>query len=178
MRDYAHIAKVSVACQGDDCVSTAISGSELEQPGRLRTTDRRVWQAPRPAAAAGGPVPASAGAERGQPVVISSAKRLTPLGSRSVTPVLPPELAGSGLTVWGVYRICVDAGGQVERVDVVQSAMPGGLDGAWVAKIEKWQYQPFVLNGRPLPFCYVQRLQVQSPGDDVADESRILDASA
>jgi hypothetical protein len=152
------VAKVSVACDSAECVTTAVSGSPLPQPQRLKSDDQRVWHATdmadsSPAAAA--PTPAST-----EPVVIKAGKRLTPLGNPDVTPVLPPELKQSGFLVWGLFKVCVAATGQVQRVDVVRSALPGGFDRSWIAKIEKWRYDAYQVSGRPVPFCFPLRLQV------------------
>ena len=150
------MAKVEVQCDREECTAMALSGTEMEQPRRLQTTDGRTWRA-------GAPVPGPAvPAVPLESVTVKTGKRLTALGPRSLTPTLPPELDRSGLTVWGLYKICVNAGGEVEQVEVVQSALPGGLDGSWVHKIEQWRYQPYEVNGRPVPFCYPQRLQFQS----------------
>jgi hypothetical protein len=152
------IAKVDVTCDNDSCVTTAVSGSPLPQPERLKTQDQRVWRAPE-----GGPTAlAPSGAASPQPIVTKTGKRRTKLGDPNVTPVLPPELQKKGFSVWGLYKVCVTPTGQVAQVEVVHSAMPGGLDGAWIAKVEKWQYDAYEVGGRPVPSCFPVRLQVSA----------------
>ena len=66
------------------------------------------------------------------------------------------------MTVWGLYKVCVTNAGDVRSVQVINSALPGGLDGFWISKIEHWKYQPYAVSGRPVPFCYPARIEVRS----------------
>jgi hypothetical protein len=43
---------------------------------------------------------------------------------------------------------------------VLKTALPGGFDGVWIAKIEQWEYQPYKIDERPVPFCSPVRIQV------------------
>jgi Gram-negative bacterial TonB protein C-terminal len=64
--------------------------------------------------------------------------------------------------VWGLYKVCVNTDGNVDVVSVIQSALPGGLDAHWIAKIETWKYDPFHVDGQPVPFCHPARVEVRS----------------
>jgi protein TonB len=77
------------------------------------------------------------------------------------TPTLPPQLNRAGMVVWGLYKICVSIGGQVTDVKVVKPA-DALVDGPWIQKIKTWQYRPYSINGRPVPYCYPMRLEVRS----------------
>jgi protein TonB len=77
------------------------------------------------------------------------------------TPTLPPQLNRAGMVVWGLYKICVSVAGQVTDVKTVKPA-DALVDGAWIAKIRTWQYRPYSINGRPVPYCYPMRLEVRS----------------
>jgi protein TonB len=79
------------------------------------------------------------------------------------TPSLPPQLNRAGMVVWGLYKICVSVSGQVTDVKVIKPADPL-VEGAWIAKIRTWQYRPYSINGRPVPYCYPMRLEVRSSG--------------
>jgi protein TonB len=76
-------------------------------------------------------------------------------------PTLPPALNKDGMIVKGLFRICVDREGRVFRVEVVKSA-DRLVDQAWVEKLRTWQYRPYLIDGRPVPFCYPLHLAVQA----------------
>jgi protein TonB len=76
-------------------------------------------------------------------------------------PSLPPALNRSGMRVWGLFKICVSAAGAVSNVSILKSA-DKLVDNEWMAKIRTWQYRPYSINGRPVPFCHPMRLEVQS----------------
>jgi hypothetical protein len=151
------MAAIKVTCDGSACLSSLLEGHDLMQPRRLQTSDGKLWLAPNLAA----PAPPGPPAPSDGPVTIKSGKRLTELGQPAVTPSLPTPLNRGGVTVWGMYRVCVSAAGEVTSVRVDRSALPGGLDAEWIAKMERWRYQPYEVNGRPVPFCSPVRLQVQ-----------------
>jgi periplasmic protein TonB len=79
------------------------------------------------------------------------------------SPTLPPQLNRAGMVVWGLYRICVSVAGQVTEVRSLKPADPL-VEHDWVAKIRTWQYRPYSINGRPVPYCYPMRLEVRSSG--------------
>jgi hypothetical protein len=65
------------------------------------------------------------------------------------------------MVVWGLYKICVSVAGQVTEVKVVKPA-DALVEGPWIQKIKTWQYRPYSINGRPVPYCYPMRLEVRS----------------
>jgi protein TonB len=77
------------------------------------------------------------------------------------TPTLPPQLNRAGMVVWGLYKICVSVAGQVTDVKTIKPA-DALVDGPWISKIRTWQYRPYSINGRPVPYCYPMRLEVRS----------------
>jgi len=76
-------------------------------------------------------------------------------------PSLPAQLNRAGMVVWGLFKICVSIDGRVTDVKVVKSA-DALVDGSWIEKIRTWQYRPYSINGRPVPYCYPMRLEVRS----------------
>jgi hypothetical protein len=77
------------------------------------------------------------------------------------TPTLPAQLNRAGMVVWGLYKICVSVAGTVTDVKVVKPA-DALVDAPWIQKIKTWQYRPYSINGRPVPYCYPMRLEVRS----------------
>jgi hypothetical protein len=152
------LAWLEVDCSGNDCHATAISERTLPQPQRLKTNSETSWGSPQPSPTRPDPEPAVAG----KPVNLKTGKRLTDLSNARDRPSLPPELNQQGVSVWGLYKVCVDGSGEVTSVQVIRSALPGGFDGSWVANIENWKYAPYQLDGRPVPFCSPVRLQVSA----------------
>jgi protein TonB len=74
---------------------------------------------------------------------------------------LPAALARAGMTLWAMLKVCVRADGQVGEVTVIRSADPI-LDPVIVAVIKTWRYQPFSVNGRPVPFCTNVRYEIST----------------
>jgi TonB family protein len=75
-------------------------------------------------------------------------------------PRLPPSLNRKGFTVWGLYKVCVDADGAVTWVTTMKSAHSPTLDASWKTAIRTWRYQPHQVDGKPRAFCVPLRLQV------------------
>jgi hypothetical protein len=92
---------------------------------------------------------------------VGAAHRLTDLNDSRYRPSLPPSINRPGMTVWGVFRICVSANGHVEGVTLVKSADPL-VNNDWMAKIRTWEYRPYSVDGRPVPFCHPARIVVKS----------------
>ena len=74
---------------------------------------------------------------------------------------MPAALNRAGMTVWGMFKICVTAPGTVQDVKVIKTADPLA-DNDWMAKMRTWPYKPYSVNGRPVPFCYPVRLTVSA----------------
>jgi outer membrane biosynthesis protein TonB len=95
------------------------------------------------------------------PPSIGSGQRLTDLSDPRYRPTLPPSLNRSGMTVWGIYRICVSAAGKVKDVKVIKSA-DQLVDNSWCEIIHRWEYRPYSIDGRAVPFCHAARIEVRS----------------
>jgi outer membrane biosynthesis protein TonB len=76
-------------------------------------------------------------------------------------PRLPPELNFAGSVVWGLFKLCVNADGQVASVAVLKSAHHL-VDDPWVAVLRTLQHKPYSIGGRAVPYCYPMRLEVRS----------------
>jgi len=75
---------------------------------------------------------------------------------------VPEELTdrmGAGEKISPVVRICVTERGSVESVVVVKGSIPM-IDQQVPSVLGRWRYQPYVVNGRPQPFCYVTRYSI------------------
>jgi protein TonB len=96
------------------------------------------------------------------PPAVGSGQRISDIvNDPRYRPTLPPALNRSGMRVWGLFKICVSAQGAVTNVQVLKSA-DKLVDNDWIAKMKTWQYRPYSINGRPVPFCHPMRLEVQA----------------
>ena len=96
------------------------------------------------------------------------------IGSRQRTsaidedPYRPPLPAGidlsPGHSYWGLYKVCVSDEGAVTAVTTTKEPEPPIVDADWVATIRKWQYRPYNINYRPVPFCTISRIQASGEG--------------
>jgi len=94
------------------------------------------------------------------PPAVGVGQRLTDINDPRYRPSLPPQLNRAGMIVWGLYRICVAADGRVENVKVLKSA-DQLVDDSWVALIQSWEYRPYSVQGRPVPFCHAMRIEAR-----------------
>ena len=112
---------------------------------------------------AGGTVGGVVGSTGQGPVMlapnIGSGQNLTDMHDPRYTPSLPPQLNRAGMSLWGLFKICVSAQGAVTSVNVMKPADPL-VDNDWMAKMKLWKYKPYSVNGRPVPFCTPVRVQV------------------
>jgi periplasmic protein TonB len=90
---------------------------------------------------------------------VGASYRLTDLEDPRYRPSLPSAINRPGMSVWGVFRICVAADGHVTEVTVIKSA-DALVDNDWVAKMKTWRYRPYSVDGRPVPFCHPARIVV------------------
>jgi outer membrane biosynthesis protein TonB len=134
---YHRVVAIALACPGTACASTAAS------------------VAPDPAA--------RSSSSESLPQALGSGQRLSDaVNDTRYKPTLPPGLRQSGTVAEGLYKICVDTGGRVSSVEVVESAS-AMIDPRWMATMRTWQYRPFSIGGRPVPFCHPQRLRMRVP---------------
>jgi hypothetical protein len=94
------------------------------------------------------------------PPSIGSGQRITDINDPRFRPSLPGPLNRAGVMLWGLFRICVGADGDVTNVKVLKTAEPT-VDGEWARVIQTWQYRPYSIDGRPTPFCHTMRLEVR-----------------
>jgi hypothetical protein len=67
----------------------------------------------------------------------------------------------AGTRVFALVKVCADREGAVEQVRIVKGINPTS-DAEIVAKVKTWRYQPYVPNDRPVPFCFMTRLDFGS----------------
>jgi protein TonB len=114
---------------------------------------------------AGGVVGGTVGSEGTGPVMLApnvgTGQRISDINDPRFRPSLPPALNRAGMVQWGLFKVCVSAQGKVSSVTVMRAADPLVNDD-WIAKIKSWEYRPYSVNGRPVPFCSPVRVQVQA----------------
>jgi hypothetical protein len=93
------------------------------------------------------------------PPNVGQGYRLTDINDPRYRPNLPPALRRAGMMVWGMFRICVSIEGHVSDVRVLKSA-DALVDDDWTATIRRWEYRPYSLDGRTIPFCHAARITV------------------
>jgi hypothetical protein len=161
------VEQVQMECEGEKCSRDVLSSTWMDQPRRLKTTDDVQWvdssnpdlSAFTPVRPDMQPVEPPAGAEK---KVIGIGRRLSDINKPAHKPTLPKEINRAGVVVWGLYKICVAVDGNVQAVSVVRSALPGGMDAHWIARIETWKYASYSVDGKPVPFCHPARIEVRS----------------
>ena len=155
--------QVEMACDEQQCTREVLSSTRLEQPRRLKPTDDKRWADPAHASIGAEVIlpPAPQAPDAGPKTIVTGA-RLSDINAPAHKPTLPKEINRAGIVVWGLYRICVNTEGNVHAVSVIKNALPGGMDGHWIARMETWKYAPYQVDGRPVPFCHPARIEVRS----------------
>jgi hypothetical protein len=92
--------------------------------------------------------------------------RLSDIQKAPHRPTLPPHLNRAGMVLWGLYKLCLGANGQVTKVTTMKRADDDGLDIAWAQVMRTWLHKPYLVDGVPTPVCYVRRLEVRAESDD------------
>jgi TonB family protein len=95
------------------------------------------------------------------PPSIGTGQRLSDINDPQYSPRLPPALNRSGMIVWGMFRICVTTDGRVSDVRIVKSA-DALVDDGWMQTIRRWQYRPYSIEGRAVPFCHAMRIEARA----------------
>jgi hypothetical protein len=74
--------------------------------------------------------------------------------------VTVPEICVSeGETYSSIVSICVDESGFVSDVTILQPSIRF-IDDQLPVVIRRWRYEPYLVDGRPTPFCYPLRYTV------------------
>ena len=76
-------------------------------------------------------------------------------------PQLPPGVRHAGMSVSALLRVCVDRDGRVVDVKVLRGD-DQSVNDAFVSAVRTWRYQPFKVDGRPVPFCTPVNYTVQT----------------
>jgi hypothetical protein len=91
--------------------------------------------------------------------------RLSDINAFPHRPTLPPELNRASFALWGLYKVCIGAEGQVTKISIIKSADDATLDQRWTMAMFTWRYQPHLENGQPKPYCFSERLEVRLVAD-------------
>lgn len=75
-------------------------------------------------------------------------------------PVPPAVLQRAGTVVFTMAKICVNAEGSVSEVKIVKPGEPL-WDKAVTDTVRGWKFKPTVINGHPVPFCYISRFNLK-----------------
>jgi hypothetical protein len=111
--------------------------------------------------AQGGGTPLSGAHDTGDlPVLVAEQRRL---GSSDDMPLRWPHgvSRGSGSKALRL-RVCVSTHGRVVEARVLDS-VHAALDGQVVTTVLGWRFQPYVLEGHAVPFCYSPRWELERP---------------
>jgi hypothetical protein len=82
-----------------------------------------------------------------------------PKKRRDVSPHWPARLPASCFAGAGVYEALVGAAGEVERTWLVKTPC-AGVATALEEAIRQWEYEPVMVDGKPVPFCMMVATRV------------------
>ncbi len=177
--------KVSIqALQADDTTANGAAIGSVAEPilgemtSAVRTRPRGRFlihvsaallascAAPPPAAT---PVRAGKRARQHEPVrlapQIGLQQRVSDIDEPPFQPPAPAGLAFTeGHSYWGGYKICVAADGAVNEVTTMKLPATPVDNEAWVQAIRSWKYEPYLINGKAVPFCTLWKLEATSDG--------------
>jgi TonB family protein len=93
------------------------------------------------------------------PLLLAEQRRL---GSSDEMPLRwPTQVGGPGGKALRL-KVCVSTQGRVVEARVLDS-VHAALDGQVVTAVLGWRFQPYVVEGRRVPFCYQPRWQLERP---------------
>jgi protein TonB len=95
------------------------------------------------------------------PPNIAKGNLLIDPGSDQYRPKLPPALNRQGTRLFAMVKVCVKKDGLVDSVQLVKGADPL-VDPEISAKVRTWRYRPYAIDGRPVPFCFMMRLDLSA----------------
>ena len=73
---------------------------------------------------------------------------------------VPEEYVARGDEYVAQIRICVDASGTVSNVRILKPSIPV-IDLQIPQVIPRWKYKPYLVEGKPTPFCYPMNYRVR-----------------
>jgi hypothetical protein len=76
-------------------------------------------------------------------------------------PRLPQAYNYVGFHAAYMLKVCVASTGDVESVNPLRSRAPVELTDEVVNRVKRWRYEPYSINGRPVPFCFMLRLDLR-----------------
>jgi periplasmic protein TonB len=87
------------------------------------------------------------------PQVALEAQRLS--GEKDIQPPndVATTISRSGKGVVGVVKMCLTAGGTVQKLNVLKSTGYPAYDSKIKSKMHEWKYRPFMVNGKAVPVC-------------------------
>jgi hypothetical protein len=74
---------------------------------------------------------------------------------------LSPLVQRSGMRLAALLKVCVDRDGNVVDTKMLTS-VSSEVDAAFISAIRTWRYTPYVVAGRPVPFCTSVRYQLSA----------------
>jgi protein TonB len=81
--------------------------------------------------------------------------------SEQYRPKLPPALNRAGARLFAMVKVCVSKEGRVDNVSFLKGADPL-VDAEIKTKVMTWKYKPYAIDGRPVPICFVMRLDMSA----------------
>ncbi len=85
-----------------------------------------------------------------QTVIESSQKTIRANQTDRTAPNYPPLEARNGREAWVHVTYCIDEAGVIQNVSVLDSVGNKAFDKAAIDAVEQWQYEPAVLDGKPI----------------------------
>lgn len=77
-------------------------------------------------------------------------------GQRVITPDADTraQIAAAGVSKLVVpFKICIDVTGQISHVKILEPSGFAAYDAKLSAALREWRYQPYLLDGKPVPVC-------------------------
>ena len=158
---WAALAVVSWACSSTHEVAApaqAASSSEAPAAEASGAVEEAAPSAPRPDAGA-----ATAATSHGPALLTTRAGHTLLAINPQVSPYkvnLPRNYVGHGREFTSQLRVCVSEKGEVTHVEILKYSDPA-LDNQFPMVIPRWRYKPYIVDGRPTPFCYPMNYRVR-----------------
>jgi protein TonB len=87
------------------------------------------------------------------PQVALESKRIA--GEKDIQPPndVATAISRAGKGVVGVVKMCLTAGGTVQKLSMLKSTGHAAYDSKIKSKMREWRYRPFQVNGKAIPVC-------------------------